>query len=469
MRLGCCLLNLLLVVFLLCISLFSKELFGQDLNEGLILHYEFNGNADDSSSNEFHGISNADLAENRFGELNKAFYFNGVDHYVDFPNEPLLKPQLPISIAAWVKFDNNVVNNSYFINTDFAYNSHSGVWFNLTSTGKLAIGYGDNTNNTSPSNRRTKLSTSSIQPDVWYHILGVIRGPTDMDIYINCENDGGTYQGTGGEIGYTDNPGTIGKMYTSYNGPLFHFKGTIDDVRIWNRSIDDNIFTCNCEENLALLISESDLDCDGDGIIAYFDYDDNDDTIGTEPPEDLAVELIEFSGNSIIDGIQLNWTTASEIESDYFSIMHAGDGSNFKEVGRVDAAGHSVNRLKYEFIHLLPSQGKNYYKLVETDQNGKEQSSNSIVIEKNENPVYFNVMPNPVLSEVLITFNSSDQLMSDVMITDISGKQILEIADINIKQGNNLIRIDMSAFTEGVYFIHFANPAVNGLYKVVKL
>ena len=72
-----------------------------DLTNGLVAHYEFEGNADDSSGNgndgeEFGGVSYVD------GVMGEAASFDGVDDYVEIEISDLPINNEERTIAAWV-------------------------------------------------------------------------------------------------------------------------------------------------------------------------------------------------------------------------------------------------------------------------------------------------------------------------------------------------------------------------------
>lgn len=82
-------------------------------------------------------------------------------------------------------------------------------------------------------------STTSPQPGVWYHVAGVWNTTTLM-IYVNgvLENS----EVSSKEVKYTDCDVTIGAIATrecsaGIYAPEQFFNGTIDEVRIWNRSL----------------------------------------------------------------------------------------------------------------------------------------------------------------------------------------------------------------------------------------
>ena len=72
--------------------------------DGLVAYYPFNGNANDESKNENNGkVFGATLTKNRFGQLNSAYYFDGVDDYIKIENDESLNPE-SISVGVWVKY-----------------------------------------------------------------------------------------------------------------------------------------------------------------------------------------------------------------------------------------------------------------------------------------------------------------------------------------------------------------------------
>lgn len=113
--------------------------------------------------------------------------------------------------------------------------------------------------------------------------------------------------------------------------------------------------------------------------------------IWSPPVVPLPIELVSFDGVNLSDDSYLNWTTASEFNSDYFEILRSIDAINYESVGKVDAGDFSTQNLNYTFIdyNLLPNIY--YYKLNQVDYNGvyKMHGPVSINIEdKNINCLY---------------------------------------------------------------------------------
>jgi hypothetical protein len=79
---------------------------------GLVGYWPFNSNAHDESGNGNDGIVNgATLTEDRFGNANSAFEFDGVNDYIFIQNSSSLSITSEITISAWIK--RNTLDNQY--------------------------------------------------------------------------------------------------------------------------------------------------------------------------------------------------------------------------------------------------------------------------------------------------------------------------------------------------------------------
>ncbi|CAM3395775.1 hypothetical protein FLLO111716_08090 [Flavobacterium longum] len=212
--------------------------YGQITNN-LLLEYKCNGNADDSSGNNYNAtVHGATLAPDRNGNPNSAYYFDGVDDYIEFPNLAALKPQLPVSFAFWVRYDSTDWQDQTVFSTSEEDDRAAGIWFNSTASGaKFAVNYGDGSQSYTSGTRRTFVADTVIDTNNWYHLVVVVKGPTDMHIYVNCDEFQGNYSGSGGPLVYSTFPGVIGRHDRSIGGPPDFFKGYIDDFRYWDREV----------------------------------------------------------------------------------------------------------------------------------------------------------------------------------------------------------------------------------------
>lgn len=220
-------------------STYSNEISAEINNliptAGLLAYYPFHGNANDESINENDGtLYGPILSTDRFGSENSAYYFDGSNDYIDIGNDNSLKPQLPITISAWIWVENF---NDYrpVFGSEFNPGHYYGIYFSVPTSRKVRIMYGNG--GFGDSARRHKLGTSVLEIQTWYHIVGIIEGPVDMKIFINGVEDAGEYVGSGSGLVYGDSPGVIGKYNLGSITPYFH--GIIDDIYFYDRALSE--------------------------------------------------------------------------------------------------------------------------------------------------------------------------------------------------------------------------------------
>jgi hypothetical protein len=85
----------------------------------------------------------------------------------------------------------------------------------------------------------------------------------------------------------------------------------------------------------------------------------------------LPIELLYFNSKNNNSTTELIWSTATEIDNDYFSIQRSPNGRDYTEIGQVKGAGTSYEPHDYTFTDEHPLQGKNYYRLKQVDFDGK--------------------------------------------------------------------------------------------------
>lgn len=208
------------------------------LTDGLVGHWTFDGKdmnwttgtLSDKSSQGNNGqvASMSTTTTPTIGKIGQAFSFNGSNSRVTLGD--VLNIDLPVTVSAWINTNTISVDQGIFAN-DRSSGSYTGFWFQINNTGTIGTNYGDNTG-VSSGNRRSKHSSGTISAGSWHHVVGVIRAATDMDIYIDGVDAGGTYSGTGGAMVNTTKTGLIGDI-----GGVLRFNGLIDETRVYNRSL----------------------------------------------------------------------------------------------------------------------------------------------------------------------------------------------------------------------------------------
>jgi hypothetical protein len=88
------------------------------------------------------------------------------------------------------------------------------------------------------------------------------------------------------------------------------------------------------------------------------------------PPTGLPVELLYFDGFGYQHYNTLKWSTASEHNSDYFSLERSVNGEQWDYVGTTKATGNSTQVVNYLYVDNFRFNGFIYYKLNQFDFDG---------------------------------------------------------------------------------------------------
>jgi hypothetical protein len=196
--------------------------------DGLVAYYPFNGNANDESGNGNNGIVNgATLITDRFGNANSAYSFNGFSGYLVLPNT---FDFLPRTIDLWF----NTVNANYSYSYGAIYQSDNP----FLSYGAIGVAIKD-----IDGKKRLLLTIAAVTDSFdlvtnsWYNIAMT----ADLDNNINYYVNGGLI-GSKKIVGYLTSYEGLSKTIigSSRFADGQFFNGKIDDIRIYNRVLNDS-------------------------------------------------------------------------------------------------------------------------------------------------------------------------------------------------------------------------------------
>ena len=167
----------------------------------------------------------------------------------------------------------------------------------------------------------------------------------------------------------------------------------------------------------------------------------------------LPIELTEFSGIAKADKVQLNWTTASETDNDFFEIQRSRDGSNFEKIGIREGKGNDQTVNHYELIDEDPFVGKNYYRLKQIDFDGSFSYSHIIVVAVSSTQKdVVEIYPNPVIDNVFFAQVTSEiKSPFTVELFDLNGKLILQKSSTVYSNSSSTLEISTSGLSNGIY------------------
>ncbi|MEQ8425396.1 MAG: hypothetical protein RIA63_11850, partial [Cyclobacteriaceae bacterium] len=151
----------------------------------------------------------------------------------------------------------------------------------------------------------------------------------------------------------------------------------------------------------------------------------------------LPIELKYFTAFYNGSEVELEWSTASELNNDYFTVQRSRDGEEFQQLFDVPGMGTSSEAQIYTVRDKLPLNGISYYRIKQTDFSGESSYSAIVKVEtKASQQVSFNVYPNP--SDGRDTFVEIQGLNKDesvvLSITNLFGQNLFMATS---ESGNN--------------------------------
>ena len=144
----------------------------------------------------------------------------------------------------------------------------------------------------------------------------------------------------------------------------------------------------------------------------------------------LPIELISFTATLKFDIVELKWSTASELNNDHFTIERTIDLEHFEEITTISGNGTTKATHHYNTTDNSPAYGRSYYRLKQTDYDGKYTYSDLRVIDY-EGPKFatLRVYPNPLSDtknlNVVVT-GLKEQSDVPIMIYNVQGQLVYE-------------------------------------------
>lgn len=168
----------------------------------------------------------------------------------------------------------------------------------------------------------------------------------------------------------------------------------------------------------------------------------------------LPIELLSFDAQKQDDEVLVSWTTATEINNDFFEVQRSADGRTFHTITTVPGAGNSATERSYEHLDEEPLNGWNYYRLKQVDYDGSYSYSEM-------RPVWFDpevktstisIWPNPVFEKRFnVDFDGIDPTTATIELHDMVGRPTPVRVEINSTGFNVEILGDLAT---GYYSLH---------------
>ncbi len=206
--------------------------------DGLVAYYPFNGNAKDDATSSNNGIVHGvELIEDRAGNSNRAFSFDGVDDFIGLPSDFDLAQR---TISLWFSVNEvdgyNRLYNSDHPNLDYSSTNIDVFKDNQSNEYKLRLeaggGQGDDI-------------LYTIVQNNWYHAVLMIDS-LNTSAYVNGEIINSVpFMNHHSDVGFPRS--FIG---TNRDTSRYFFNGVIDDIRIYDRTLREDEIQSLFDENI---------------------------------------------------------------------------------------------------------------------------------------------------------------------------------------------------------------------------
>lgn len=173
----------------------------------------------------------------------------------------------------------------------------------------------------------------------------------------------------------------------------------------------------------------------------------------------LPVQLVSFDAKLKEGKVILNWRTAQETNTDEFIIERSRDGLIFTETGRLKAQGNSTIPVDYIYTDNMPEKGVAYYRLRQTDIDGKNTFSGIKRVDNRiEGIELISLFPNPVNSQVNLRLFISNAGTVRLRLTNQSGQQII-FFEKTLATGEQNWMVKLPSLPGGVYQLFVSNKS----------
>ncbi|MEO7451282.1 MAG: FG-GAP-like repeat-containing protein [Chitinophagaceae bacterium] len=166
----------------------------------------------------------------------------------------------------------------------------------------------------------------------------------------------------------------------------------------------------------------------------------------------LPLRLVSFNGFVADKKPFLRWTSATEINLNYFEIQRSTDGLSFKKLAAVKAGGGSNPNKNYSFTDITTFGNESYYyRLKMVDQDGAFSYSKVIVLHMTAG-LGIQLLPNPAHNTVIVSHPASTD--ATIRISDLTGRLLIQK---NVSPNSIQTTIQIGQLARGVYHLNWSD------------
>lgn len=178
--------------------------------------------------------------------------------------------------------------------------------------------------------------------------------------------------------------------------------------------------------------------------------------VGITCPTNLPIKLVSFTTHKEKNSILYNWETSNEIGVSHFNIQISSNGSDFKNIATIQAAGGGT----YRFTSDCPLYNTIYSRLEIIEKNGSKSYSNMTMLNQYQLNSISSFYPNPAHNVLNVSIDNLTG-KGTIVISNLLGQQVVKQ---NLSLGIN--SVNTSTLSKGVYI---STIMVNNIVKTEKV
>ncbi|MBS1582922.1 MAG: T9SS type A sorting domain-containing protein [Bacteroidetes bacterium] len=175
----------------------------------------------------------------------------------------------------------------------------------------------------------------------------------------------------------------------------------------------------------------------------------------------LPIDLLSFSvAPQGPTAARVQWSTASERDNEGFTIERSADAGDWKALAFLPGAGVSATVIDYTWTDADPLPGTSYYRLKQTDHDGRSSLSEVVSLDMpvNASPL---VTPNPAKDRFLVMIDAPRE--RSLRLVSASGR----VVDVPASPVGTRLEVDASRLTPGAYVLQVGDADRSRSVRVI--
>ncbi|MHA4846034.1 T9SS type A sorting domain-containing protein [Flavitalea antarctica] len=179
----------------------------------------------------------------------------------------------------------------------------------------------------------------------------------------------------------------------------------------------------------------------------------------------LKTDLLSFKASLVGKQANLKWQTNNETSKTTFDIQKSYDGTRFFRIGTLTGVEYKHT---YSFIDPEPVNGPVFYRIVVTEP-GNKKISNTELLKTSDANFGFVSVANPFYDVLLFDFNTQQNTVATIVISDAHGRTIRSFRQSFVKGSNPVTVNNLGALNGGTYVLQVISGDGVRSRRVIKM